>query len=953
MEEGGHRDGDAAADEHPWLLHDDFAASHRILKQCMDLSDAIHPTSKAHVDITRKATRVVASLKTVYNNHANGASSAADSSRDMLQVHTRDVVEILTDAWVLLPTIVLKHILGDIVELYTDILMSKADIDNITDVECFLRSVDGFLSANPLKHAVRKLEKCKGKLQRFQVAVHDDQAKLNRPRWTIVGDRVNATAITRDVQEYFETHRITPADEQHRLAIVKRLEHAITRNKEWRDASIELYGSSLSTMGTQGCDMDLCLSWKTSTSVFSLSNSAAIGKARHAHELALQNRSNHEMGLDLLDRVKADLAKHTAVLGQLVLACGNAPADEKLAKKKTCAQFFVRALLEFTQVLERLEPTAKSPADMASHVRIAAHELKVAMADNMKRTKQLHRLTAVLQREGCTVHNVLAHARVPIIKFSHVKSQLDCDLCMGNTLATRNTRLLRAYGQYDRRVSPLVLAVKKWAKARGVNDASQNTLSSYSYAIVVIHFLQTVGILPNLQDPALCGQLGVAREIVHGVDVSFCADSTACRTIAPRQERRDAELDVGELLVLFFDYVTAFPWLSRVVSIRGRDQTKRDRWTSAAKTWRMSIEDPFETSRDLGIVLTPLGQECVLREFARAKNVLLETGSFAALTAVPPQPAPGTKANAGSNKTCDGGKPSKAIIGRNKNGRNTGAADGASPADTPPAIPLSGTASKEDAGAAPGDSVCAFDPAVQGTVQTKTKKQRGNQRNSAEGPAPSAAVSPIAPTHVEGGRAARGEPPATLDHEPSMAGGPAKENDAAPTSRKHEKSKRAVVMSAREDRVARDAAAPTSQPASMDSAQHHGQQQSPPRRRSANDTPRQDEKAVPRCSQKEKKPAEQHNKKGCQEGPKGKQHQSKTRGHKSASGSSTPPAAPVVAVLSLPLPAPIQANPQRQAVEEDAGATTTAAATTSRRSRRHGNGRHASRPTAASPTESS
>lgn len=47
----------------------------------------------------------------------------------------------------------------------------------------------------------------------------------------------------------------------------------------------------------------------------------------------------------------------------------------------------------------------------------------------------------------------------------------------------------------DWRVSPLIMIVKKWAKRHGINDASQGTLSSYSIAMMVLHYLQGKGFL--------------------------------------------------------------------------------------------------------------------------------------------------------------------------------------------------------------------------------------------------------------------------------------------------------------------------------------------------------------------------------------------------------------------------------------------------------------------------
>ena len=42
----------------------------------------------------------------------------------------------------------------------------------------------------------------------------------------------------------------------------------------------------------------------------------------------------------------------------------------------------------------------------------------------------------------------------------------------------------------DWRVAPLVMLIKQWAKNHGINDASQGTLSSYSYVLMIISYLQ-------------------------------------------------------------------------------------------------------------------------------------------------------------------------------------------------------------------------------------------------------------------------------------------------------------------------------------------------------------------------------------------------------------------------------------------------------------------------------
>lgn len=88
------------------------------------------------------------------------------------------------------------------------------------------------------------------------------------------------------------------------------------------------------------------------------------------------------------------------------------------------------------------------------------------------------------------LEEVVDTARVPIVKAVHGPSGTACDIAVGNELAIHNTELLRLYADFDDRVKPLIFAVKRWAKARGLGDASQGSLSSYAWVCLVIFFLQ-------------------------------------------------------------------------------------------------------------------------------------------------------------------------------------------------------------------------------------------------------------------------------------------------------------------------------------------------------------------------------------------------------------------------------------------------------------------------------
>ncbi|KAJ1441750.1 hypothetical protein B484DRAFT_297015, partial [Ochromonadaceae sp. CCMP2298] len=54
----------------------------------------------------------------------------------------------------------------------------------------------------------------------------------------------------------------------------------------------------------------------------------------------------------------------------------------------------------------------------------------------------------------------------------------------------KNTELLGRICRYDDRIRPLLVAVKHWAKRRGLCNPLNATLSSYTWVLLALHFLQ-------------------------------------------------------------------------------------------------------------------------------------------------------------------------------------------------------------------------------------------------------------------------------------------------------------------------------------------------------------------------------------------------------------------------------------------------------------------------------
>mmetsp|Transcript_4568 Transcript_4568/g.11037 ORF Transcript_4568/g.11037 Transcript_4568/m.11037 type:complete len:535 (+) Transcript_4568:78-1682(+) len=184
-------------------------------------------------------------------------------------------------------------------------------------------------------------------------------------------------------------------------------------------------------------------------------------------------------------------------------------------------------------------------------------------------------------------------ARVPILKVKF-NDKLAVDLSVNNRQAIDNTKLLKAYAEIDERVRDLTLLVKHWAKSAGVCGASEGNLSSYTFTIMVIYFMQVHRdvLLPFL--PPRAENLDLAVRHIQEGKMMRC------------------QKPVLELLKLFFEfYHMTFAWGYEVVCIRfGKRMDVRSPSVNGLlaalrgiQIARIHVEDPFELERNLNCVL--------------------------------------------------------------------------------------------------------------------------------------------------------------------------------------------------------------------------------------------------------------------------------------------------------------------------------------------------------------
>lgn len=288
-----------------------------------------------------------------------------------------------------------------------------------------------------------------------------------------------------------------------------------------------------------------------------------------------------------------------------------------------------RAMDELQDTVRKLGPNWCSTlfGSVANGFGVHASDLDVTCLDQGRQSSQasdermaanvLGELLVSLLEEhpNFTVINKVLQAKVPILRL-RFGGHLDIDLSCQNIKAVTNTKLLKAYASIDRRVRDVGIAVKLWAQANDVCGASKGHLSSYSFTLMAIYFLQ---VHPEIRLP----RFDPAR-----FEVDSKKKPDALVTWARKQWRCD--LTSVELLHRFFWFYSSwFGWCEEVVSVRQGQrvfayqdcfQQLRGRYTP-----RLHIEDPYEPERNLHCVLGDL-QELRLQQALGEAWTAMEMG---------------------------------------------------------------------------------------------------------------------------------------------------------------------------------------------------------------------------------------------------------------------------------------------------------------------------------------
>ncbi|NWU99289.1 TUT7 uridylyltransferase, partial [Upupa epops] len=228
-------------------------------------------------------------------------------------------------------------------------------------------------------------------------------------------------------------------------------------------------------------------------------------------------------------------------------------------------------------------------------------------------------LAKVLKKQS-GLRNVLpiTTAKVPIVKFFHVRSGLEVDISLYNTLALHNTRLLSSYAAIDPRVKYLCYTMKVFTKICDIGDASRGSLSSYAYTLMVLYFLQQRNppVIPVLQE--IYKGSKKPEILVDGWNVYFFDKIEDLSVVWPDCGKNTES--VGQLwLGLLRFYTEEFDFKEHVICIRRKNllTTFKKQWTSKY----IVIEDPFDLNHNLGAGLSRKMTNFIMKAFINGRRV--------------------------------------------------------------------------------------------------------------------------------------------------------------------------------------------------------------------------------------------------------------------------------------------------------------------------------------------
>ncbi|KAG6454234.1 poly(A) RNA polymerase, mitochondrial [Manduca sexta] len=176
--------------------------------------------------------------------------------------------------------------------------------------------------------------------------------------------------------------------------------------------------------------------------------------------------------------------------------------------------------------------------------------------------------TLELRVPGATrVHRIL-HARVPIVKFAHYFTDMECDLCYNNVSGVYMSELLWMYGTLDPRVRPLTFVVRRWAQTVGLTNIHPGRwITNFPLTLMVLFFLQQ-----KTKDGSILPSFKTLFQKAGKEDIRIAEENLNCTFLRdlnklPAETYGQSDASLEALLLQFFEFYAQFDFEDKAISI--------------------------------------------------------------------------------------------------------------------------------------------------------------------------------------------------------------------------------------------------------------------------------------------------------------------------------------------------------------------------------------------------
>ena len=140
-----------------------------------------------------------------------------------------------------------------------------------------------------------------------------------------------------------------------------------------------------------------------------------------------------------------------------------------------------------------------SDVDMSIRLPPGSELAEAAVLDRVGKAVELYDRV-----EGQLSVTRILHARIPVISVRDSLTDTSLDLSMWNIDKLHISEIFQLYFEMDKRIRPLVYAVRKFSKVHAINDSFGGFVNSFGWTVAICCFMMNRGLVPSLdvdQDP--------------------------------------------------------------------------------------------------------------------------------------------------------------------------------------------------------------------------------------------------------------------------------------------------------------------------------------------------------------------------------------------------------------------------------------------------------------------